>query len=123
MIIRHGCARLQLAALPDIASTYAVDPNKSVAGSISVSITCQQEPLGLRFLKVYHSVNLHGWLRVANHDKNDVDNNLMSIQYIILVCGKDDQDLEQGSKYVGVAGRFYGRLLSSFASTVPQGIG
>lgn len=39
VVIGYGCAGLQVAALPAIASTYAVDSYKPVAGSLFVAIT------------------------------------------------------------------------------------
>ena len=39
VIIGYSCAGIQVAALPAIASTYAIDSYKPVAGSIFVSIT------------------------------------------------------------------------------------
>ena len=39
VVLAYGCAGIQVAALPAIASTYAVDSYKPVAGSLFVSIT------------------------------------------------------------------------------------
>ena len=39
MIVGYGCAGVQAAALPAIASTYAIDSYKPATGSIFVTIT------------------------------------------------------------------------------------
>ena len=49
MIIGYGCAGLQVAALPSITSTYAVDSYKPVTGSVFVSITVNKNVWGYGF--------------------------------------------------------------------------
>ncbi|TKA82091.1 hypothetical protein B0A49_00244 [Cryomyces minteri] len=49
VIIGYTCAGLQVAALPAIASTYAVDSYKPVAGSLFVSITVNKNVWGYGF--------------------------------------------------------------------------
>ncbi|KIW18807.1 hypothetical protein PV08_03096 [Exophiala spinifera] len=51
VIIGYTCAGLQVAALPGIASTYAVDSYKPVAGSLFVSITVNKNLWGYGFSK------------------------------------------------------------------------
>lgn len=51
MIIGYTAAGIQVAALPAIASTYAVDSYKPVAGSIFVSITVNKNVWGYGFSK------------------------------------------------------------------------
>ena len=51
LIVGWGCAGIQVAALPAIASTYAVDSYKPVAGSIFVSITVNKNLWGYGFSK------------------------------------------------------------------------
>ncbi|KAJ5083039.1 hypothetical protein N7532_012082 [Penicillium argentinense] len=51
VIIGYTCAGIQVAALPAIASTYAVDSYKPVAGSIFVSITVNKNVWGYGFSK------------------------------------------------------------------------
>lgn len=49
VIIGYTCAGIQVAALPSIASTYAVDSYKPVAGSIFVAITVNKNLWGYGF--------------------------------------------------------------------------
>ncbi|KAI9716394.1 MAG: hypothetical protein M1828_000336 [Chrysothrix sp. TS-e1954] len=51
IVLGYGCAGLQVAALPSIASTYAVDSYKPVAGSLFVSITVNKNVWGYGFSK------------------------------------------------------------------------
>ncbi|KAK0647745.1 putative MFS-type transporter [Lasiodiplodia hormozganensis] len=51
VIIGYACAGIQVAALPAIASTYAVDSYKPVAGSLFVSITVNKNLWGYGFSK------------------------------------------------------------------------
>lgn len=51
MIIGYTAAGIQVAALPAISSTYAVDSYKPVAGSIFVSITVNKNLWGYGFSK------------------------------------------------------------------------
>ena len=51
VIIGWACAGIQVAALPAIVSTYAVDSYKPVAGSIFVSITVNKNVWGYGFSK------------------------------------------------------------------------
>lgn len=51
VIIGFTCAGIQVAALPAIASTYAVDSYKPVAGSIFVAITVNKNVWGYGFSK------------------------------------------------------------------------
>ncbi|KIW08324.1 hypothetical protein, variant [Verruconis gallopava] len=51
VIIGFTCAGIQVAALPSIASTYAVDSYKPVAGSLFVSITVNKNVWGYGFSK------------------------------------------------------------------------
>jgi hypothetical protein len=51
VIIGYTAAGIQVAALPAIASTYAVDSYKPVAGSIFVSITVNKNLWGYGFSK------------------------------------------------------------------------
>lgn len=46
VIVGYGCAGIQLAALPSIASTYAVDSYKPAAGSLFVAITVNKNLWG-----------------------------------------------------------------------------
>lgn len=50
-MIGYTCAGIQVAALPAIASTYAVDSYKPVAGSIFVAITVNKNVWGYGFSK------------------------------------------------------------------------
>lgn len=49
VIIGYGCGGLQVAALPSIAATYAVDSYKPVTGSVFVSITINKNLWGYGF--------------------------------------------------------------------------
>lgn len=51
MIIGYTCAGIQVAALPAISSTYAIDSYKPVAGSIFVAITVNKNVWGYGFSK------------------------------------------------------------------------
>lgn len=51
VIVGYACAGIQVAALPSIASTYAVDSYKPVAGSLFVSITVNKNLWGYGFSK------------------------------------------------------------------------
>jgi hypothetical protein len=51
IVIGFACAGLQVAAIPSIASTYAVDSYKPVAGSLFVSITVNKNVWGYGFSK------------------------------------------------------------------------
>lgn len=51
MIIGYTCAGIQVAALPAIASTYAIDSYKPVSGSIFVAITVNKNVWGYGFSK------------------------------------------------------------------------
>lgn len=51
VIIGYTCAGIQVAALPGIASTYAVDSYKPVAGSLFVAITVNKNVWGYGFSK------------------------------------------------------------------------
>jgi hypothetical protein len=51
VIIGFTCAGIQVAALPAISSTYAVDSYKPVAGSLFVSITVNKNVWGYGFSK------------------------------------------------------------------------
>jgi len=51
VVIGFTCAGIQVAALPAIASTYAVDSYKPVAGSLFVSITVNKNVWGYGFSK------------------------------------------------------------------------
>lgn len=51
MIIGYTCAGIQVAALPAITSTYAVDSYKPVSGSIFVAITVNKNVWGYGFSK------------------------------------------------------------------------
>ncbi|KAJ9665932.1 hypothetical protein H2201_004056 [Coniosporium apollinis] len=56
VIIGFACAGIQVAALPSIVSTYAVDSYKPVAGSLFVSITVNKNLWGWGYSKF-----LNGW--------------------------------------------------------------
>jgi len=51
VVIGYTCAGIQVAALPAIASTYAVDSYKPVAGSLFVAITVNKNVWGYGFSK------------------------------------------------------------------------
>jgi hypothetical protein len=51
VLIGNTCAGIQVAALPGIVSTYAVDSYKPVAGSLFVSITVNKNVWGYGFSK------------------------------------------------------------------------
>jgi hypothetical protein len=51
VIVGYTCAGIQVAAIPAIASTYAVDSYKPVAGSIFVAITVNKNVWGYGFSK------------------------------------------------------------------------
>ncbi len=51
VVIGYACAGIQVAALPAIASTYAVDSYKPVAGSLFISITVNKNLWGYGFSK------------------------------------------------------------------------
>lgn len=51
VIVGWACAGIQVAALPAIASTYAIDSYKPVTGSVFVSITVNKNVWGYRFSK------------------------------------------------------------------------
>ncbi|KAK7700336.1 hypothetical protein SLS57_012122 [Botryosphaeria dothidea] len=51
VVVGYACAGIQVAALPAIASTYAVDSYKPVAGSLFVSITVNKNLWGYGFGK------------------------------------------------------------------------
>ncbi len=51
MIVGYACAGIQVAAIPAIVSTYAVDSYKPVAGSIFVAITVNKNVWGYGFSK------------------------------------------------------------------------
>ena len=49
MIIGYTCAGIQVAAIPAMATTYAVDSYKPVAGSLMVAITVNKNVWGYGF--------------------------------------------------------------------------
>jgi hypothetical protein len=51
VIIGYTCTGIQVAALPAISSTYAIDSYKPVAGSIFVAITVNKNVWGYGFSK------------------------------------------------------------------------
>jgi hypothetical protein len=51
VLIGFTCAGIQVAALPGIVSTYAVDSYKPVAGSLFVAITVNKNVWGYGFGK------------------------------------------------------------------------
>lgn len=51
VIIGYTCAGIQVATLPAIASTYAVDSYKPVAGSVFIAITVNKNLWGYGFSK------------------------------------------------------------------------
>ena len=51
IVIGYTCAGIQVAALPGIVSTYAVDSYKPVAGSLFVAITVNKNLWGYGFGK------------------------------------------------------------------------
>lgn len=51
VLVGYSCAGIQVAALPAIASTYAVDSYKPVAGSVFVAITVNKNVWGYGFSK------------------------------------------------------------------------
>lgn len=51
VVIGFACAGIQVAAIPSIVSTYAVDSYKPVAGSLFVSITVNKNVWGYGFSK------------------------------------------------------------------------
>ena len=59
VVIGYGCAGLQVAALPAIASTYAVDSYKPVAGSLFVAITVNKNvSLFSRMSSIYADMSI-----------------------------------------------------------------
>lgn len=51
MIIGYACAGIQVVAIPAIASTYAIDSYKPVAGLLFVTITINKNVWGYGFSK------------------------------------------------------------------------
>jgi hypothetical protein len=51
VIVGYTCAGIQVAAIPAIASTYAIDSYKPIAGSIFVAITVNKNVWGYGFSK------------------------------------------------------------------------
>lgn len=51
VVVGYTCAGIQVAALPSIATTYAVDSYKPVAGSLMVAITVNKNVWGYGFSK------------------------------------------------------------------------
>lgn len=51
VVIGYTCAGIQVAALPSIATTYAVDSYKPVTGSLMVAITVNKNVWGYGFSK------------------------------------------------------------------------
>ena len=51
VILGYSCAGIQVAAIPGVASTYAVDSYKPVAGSLFVAITVIKNVYGYGFAK------------------------------------------------------------------------
>ena len=58
VIIGYSCAGIQVAAIPGIASTYAVDSYKPVAGSLFVAITVIKNVYGYGFGKFVSSLRI-----------------------------------------------------------------
>ena len=69
-MIGFTCASIQIAALPAIAATYAVDSYKLARGPIFISIYHEQELMGLRRVTVYDSGGAKGGLRPSEHVPN-----------------------------------------------------
>lgn len=80
MIIGYACAGIQVAAIPAIASTYAVDSYKPIAGSIFVSITVNKNLWGYGFSKF-----ITPWIISAGYIPPIMLN--MSLIFLWCACG------------------------------------
>lgn len=116
--IGYACAGIQVAALPAISSTYAVDSYKPVAGSLFVSITVNKvchgtgfsseilfhvltfdiERLGLWFLEIHHALDRRIRIHSSNHDEHGFDYFVVSVRNIVLLQGKDVPQVDQGQQ-------------------------
>lgn len=80
VIIGYACAGIQVAAIPAIASTYAVDSYKPIAGSIFVSITVNKNLWGYGFSKF-----ITPWIISAGYIPPIMLN--MSLIFLWCACG------------------------------------
>ena len=80
VIVGFGCAGLQIAALPAIASTYAVDSYKPAAGSIFISVTINKNVWGYGVSKF-----ITPWVMQSGYVPPFMTN--MSLTFLWCSCG------------------------------------
>ena len=100
------CAGIQVAAIPGIVSTYAVDSYKPVAGSLFVAITVNKNVWGYGFSKFITvspektllgrdnadkttELDHQGWLHPTYHDECVFDSALVSLLHHLLLLRQD----------------------------------
>lgn len=108
VILGYGCIGLQVAALPSIASTYAIDSYKPITGSIFVTITinknlwvCFPLSLLLRFKltsliglwrgQIPHTLDRAERVHRPHPGQHGFDHYLLQFWYRLLVLGQEAQ--------------------------------
>jgi hypothetical protein len=64
---------------------------------------CQQECLGIRFLKIHYAMGYQEWLYPTHHDEHELDSSVVSHWDRFLVFWKDVQEVDtalESSQYV-----------------------
>ncbi len=114
VVLGYTSAGIQVAAIPGIVSTYAVDSYKPVAGSLFVAITVNKNVWGYGYSKfitvcfvgsfsleiawpnVSTGMDHCGWLHPTDHDERFSDPVFLSMRHHFLLLRKDIPALVEG---------------------------
>lgn len=107
VIVGYSFLGCQVAALPSIASTYAIDSYKPVTGSLFVTITMwvlpartkdtkanaqqKQEPLGLWSLQILDAMGRGEGIHPSHTDQHGSHHFLLLLRHNLLVCRQEVQ--------------------------------
>lgn len=112
VIIGYACIGIQVTSLPAIASTYAVDSYKPVAGALFVSITVNKNVganasqatdltkltstivVGLWIEQVSYSMDHLFRIFETNHAEHVLDNFVVTVEHYFLLSGENPQEKE-----------------------------
>jgi hypothetical protein len=89
VIIGYKCDGIQVAAIPGIASTCAVDSYKPVTGSIFVVIAVNKNLWGYGFFEIHHALDHLERLYRAHHVQHAAHDSLVLIRHPVLVLQQD----------------------------------
>ncbi len=93
MIVGWACTGIQVAALPAITSTYAIDSYKPVSAYIFVSVTVNKNLWGYGFSKFHRPAGHWKGVPTAYHDKHEFDSDVVSLLNHLLVLWEEIQGL------------------------------